>query len=129
MNTASINVLIVEDDAVNLVIAEQMLRKAGYQVSTRHNGEQAIEAVKEQAFDVILMDIEMPLMDGLEATPSIRRTPNGQRIPIIALTAHTIPEKLEEIRRAGMDDYLIKPFDLQKFEGMMNKHAHNWDGE
>ncbi len=125
MNPESINILIVEDDAVNLLIAEQMLRKAGYQVSSRHNGEQAIEAVRDSVFDVILMDIEMPLMDGLEATPSIRKMPNGQRVPIIALTAHTIPEKLDEIHRAGMDDYLIKPFDLRKFEGMISKHTKN----
>jgi CheY-like chemotaxis protein len=116
-------ILIVEDDEVNLLIAEHILRRAGHEVISADNGEAAVEAVREGQFDLILMDIEMPIMDGLEATPLIRALPGGEQIPIIALTAHTIPEKLAEIHQAGMNDYLIKPFELPKFEAVVDKYT------
>jgi len=122
MSTLPKNILIVEDDEVNLMIAEHTLSKAGYRVSSANNGEQAIRMITEHAFDLILMDIEMPLMDGLEATPVIRAISHAREVPIIALTAHTIPEKLAEIREAGMDDYLIKPLELAKFEVIAQKY-------
>jgi CheY-like chemotaxis protein len=118
-------ILIVEDDDVNLLIAEHLLKRAGHQVTSADNGESAVEAVRATAYDLILMDIEMPIMDGLEATPLIRQLPFGQQVPIIALTAHTIPEKLAEIHQAGMDDYLIKPFELPKFDAIAEKYLNS----
>ena len=74
------------------------------------------EAVREERFDLIIMDIEMPIMDGLEAIPHIRKLPHGQNTPIIALTAHSLPEKLQKIHEVGGDDYLLKPFDEDKLQ-------------
>ena len=115
-------ILVVEDDEVNLMIAEHILNKEGFSVITVENGEEAIEIVKTQQFGMILMDIEMPIMDGLEATQAIRKMEHGRRIPIIALTAHAIPEKIQEIRSAGMDDYIAKPFDPKKLKVIINKY-------
>lgn len=115
-------ILVVEDEDVNLLIARHILDKGGYDVFTVNNGESAVEIVEAEEFDLILMDIEMPIMDGLEATPLIRKLPNGQQIPIIALTAHSIPEKLAQFTEAGIDDYIIKPFDGAKFEPIANQY-------
>jgi CheY-like chemotaxis protein len=115
-------ILVVEDDEVNLMIAQHILGKEGFAVSTVNNGEEAIDIVKTEYFDLILMDIEMPIMDGLEATPIIRTMENGRNIPIIALTAHSMPEKIEEFKGAGLDDHIIKPFDGQKFKTISDKY-------
>ena len=115
-------ILVVEDDEINLLIAEHILGKAGYLVSKVNNGEEAIEIMKNETFDLILMDIEMPIMDGIEATPVIRNLENGRSIPIIALTAHSMPEKIEEFKTAGLDDYIIKPFDGDKFRVISEKY-------
>ncbi|MDW3649442.1 MAG: response regulator [Bacteroidia bacterium] len=115
-------ILVVEDDEVNLMIAEHILGKEGHSVKSAINGEQAINYVQDESFDLILMDIEMPIMGGLEATPIIREMQNGKAIPIIALTAHSIPEKLEEFMHAGMNGYIIKPFDGTKFQKVSEKY-------
>ncbi|MEL6676388.1 MAG: response regulator [Bacteroidota bacterium] len=114
-------ILVVEDDEVNLLIAEHILGKEGYEVTSVDNGESAVDIIKNQRFDLILMDIEMPIMDGLEATPLIRAEQNGAQVPIVALSAHTIPEKIAEFRQAGMDDYILKPFDGKKFQTIAAK--------
>ena len=115
-------ILVVEDDDVNLMIADYVLGKAGFSVVAVDNGEAAVEMASKERFDLILMDIEMPIMSGLEATPLIRQLPNGKDIPIIALTAHSMEEKLEEFKSAGIDDCLIKPFDKEKFQIIANKY-------
>ena len=104
------------------MIAQHILGKEGFIVSTVNNGEEAIDIVKKELFDLILMDIEMPIMDGLEATPIIRGMENGKNIPIIALTAHSMPEKIEEFKGAGLDDHIIKPFDGTKFRSISDKY-------
>ena len=115
-------ILVVEDDEVNLMIARHILGKEGFEVSTVNNGEEAIDIVQRELFDLILMDIEMPIMDGLEATPIIRELANGKNIPIIALTAHSMPEKIEQFKGAGLDDHIIKPFDGNKFKVISDKY-------
>ncbi len=124
MNNLGRRILVVEDDEVNLMIAEHILGRAGFRVSTVNNGEEAIEIVNREAFDLILMDIEMPIMDGIEATPLLRKIPHGQTVPIIALTAHSMPEKLAEFKSAGMNDYIIKPFDGNKFQVIVDKYLN-----
>ena len=116
------HILVVEDDDINLMIAEHILGKEGYIVSSANNGEEAIEMVSQGVYDLILMDIEMPIMGGLEATPLIRQLDVGKDIPIIALTAHSIPEKLQEFTAAGMNDFIIKPFDGKKFQSISEKY-------
>ncbi|MEL7339676.1 MAG: response regulator [Bacteroidota bacterium] len=122
MTATGKRILVVEDDEVNLMIAEHILGRAGFTVSTVNNGEEAIEIVAKEQFDLILMDIEMPIMDGVEATPIIRQSDNGAQIPIIALTAHSMQEKLDEFKAAGMNDYIIKPFDGTKFQEIVDKY-------
>lgn len=115
-------VLLVEDDEINLIIASHFLLKNGINIRKANNGVEAIDILKQNSFDLILMDIEMPIMDGLEATPIIRQMEGNGQIPIVALTAHSHPEKIEEFEQAGMDGYILKPFDQQKMDDMIQKY-------
>jgi len=118
----SSKILIVEDDEVNVVIVTYLLQKEGFAVDTASNGEDAVSMVQDNVYDLILMDIEMPIMNGLDATKSIRSLPQGGNIPIIALTAHTVDEKLREIRKAGMNDFLLKPLDKAKTANLVKRY-------
>jgi CheY-like chemotaxis protein/nitrogen-specific signal transduction histidine kinase len=104
-------VLLVEDNAVNRTLAQRLLQKRGFSVAIAVDGKQAIAAVENADFDVILMDIQMPEMDGFEATAEIRKhqSNNGRRTPIIALTAHALNEDRDRCFSAGMDAYVTKP--------------------
>ena len=115
-------ILIVEDDEVALIVAEHILTKQGFEVTKVDNGEEAVDIIKDEYFDLILMDIEMPIMSGLEATHMIRKGKNGQNIPIIALTAHSTPEKIREFLQAGINDYILKPLDQEKFKTISEKY-------
>ena len=105
------SVLLVEDNAVNRTLAQRLLQKRGFSVSIAVDGKQAIAAMQDAEFDVILMDIQMPEMDGFEATAEIRKRQknSGRRTPIIALTAHALKEDRERCLSAGMDAYVTKP--------------------
>ena len=105
-------VLLAEDNAVNRMVAVRTLEKRGHTVVVAVNGEEAVAAVARDSFDVILMDVQMPKMDGLEATQAIRKSEigTGRHIPIIALTAHAMREDRERCISAGMDAYISKPF-------------------
>jgi CheY-like chemotaxis protein len=112
----SVNILLVEDSLVNQKLAATVLRKQGHNVSVASNGREALGALESQAFDLILMDVQMPEMDGLEATRAIRekeRTTGGH-IPIIALTAHALDRDRERCLDAGMDDYIAKPIHARR---------------
>ncbi len=103
-------VLVVEDNAVNQMVARRMLEKIGCKVYVAGNGIEAVGAVTQFSYDLILMDISMPEMDGIAATKKIRKLQkNGENVPIIAMTAHAMKEEKEEFLAAGMDDYLQKP--------------------
>jgi CheY-like chemotaxis protein len=104
-------VLLVEDNAVNRTLAQRLLLKRGFTVSIAVDGKQAIAAMHNAEFDLILMDIQMPEMDGFEATAEIRKREKltGRRTPIIALTAHALKEDRERCLAAGMDAYVTKP--------------------
>jgi CheY-like chemotaxis protein/HPt (histidine-containing phosphotransfer) domain-containing protein len=103
-------ILLAEDNAVNRQVAEGLLRKRGHEVVTVRDGVEAVRTALDGTFDLVLMDIQMPVMDGLEAARRIRaREPEGP--PIIALTAHAFAEERERCRAAGMDDFLAKPFE------------------
>ncbi|WP_095598666.1 ATP-binding protein [Pseudomonas sp. PIC25] len=111
------DVLLVEDNPVNQTVIEAMLRSLGYSVSLVGDGAQAVRRVENQAFDAILMDCRLPVLDGYEATRQIRRLDGGARVPIIALTANALQGDREICLAAGMNDYLAKPFkraDLQQ---------------
>jgi signal transduction histidine kinase/ActR/RegA family two-component response regulator len=105
-----LRVLVVEDNPVNQRVTASVLRHAGHEVRTAETGTAAVSAVGEERFDVVLMDCQMPEMDGYEATRRIRALEEGGgRTPIIALTAHDLKGDRERCLRAGMDDYLAKP--------------------
>jgi signal transduction histidine kinase/FixJ family two-component response regulator len=104
-------VLLAEDILINQIIAIEMLKSAGYAVDVADNGIEAVDAVQHQPYDVVLMDVHMPSMDGLDATRKIRELPAPRgRVPIIALTADAVAGVREQYLAAGMDDFLSKPF-------------------
>lgn len=108
---SSCRVLLVEDNAVNRTIATKLLEKRGHVVVAVENGALAVEITASEAFDVVLMDIQMPVMDGLTATTKIREREHttGRHVPIIAVTAHALDDDRRRCLAAGMDDFLPKP--------------------
>ena len=129
-----IHILLAEDYPTNQKVAVRHLANAGYQVDLAENGQLAVEASKAQAYDLVLMDIQMPVMDGLDAAKAIRAlearpgdgpgvTPARRRTPIVALTAHAAPEFLDRCREVGMDDCLIKPLRRKALLDMVEKWA------
>ena len=107
-----LRILLAEDNKINQKYATLLLEKSGHMVVVAENGRQAVEAVQRQDFDVVLMDIQMPEMDGLQATGRIRALEAPRSgIPIIAMTAHAMAGAREEYLAAGMDDYIAKPFE------------------
>jgi len=107
---ATLRVLLAEDNPVNQQVAVAMLVKRGHEVHVSSNGREALQAVQERDYDAVLMDIQMPEMDGFEATHAIRALPKGRDLPIIGLTAHALSGERERCLSHGMTDYLAKPF-------------------
>lgn len=104
------NVLVVEDNATNQIVASRLLSNMGCRVDCVDDGRQAIEAVARRHYDAILMDINMPVMGGLEATERLRALPKiGPKLRIIALTAYTMEEDIQSVETAGMDGFVSKP--------------------
>src|SRR6267143_783133 len=106
----TLRVLLAEDNPVNQQVAVAMLVKRGHEVHVSSNGREAVDAVQDRDYDVVLMDIQMPEMDGFEATHAIRALPKGKDLPIIGLTAHALSGERERCLSHGMTDYLAKPF-------------------
>jgi CheY-like chemotaxis protein len=108
----SLRILLAEDNKINQQLVTLLLRKADHHVDVVDNGELAVEAVRNGEYDVVLMDVQMPILDGVEATRRIRALPPPRNaVPIIALTAHAMAGAKEEYLADGMDDYLSKPID------------------
>jgi CheY-like chemotaxis protein len=107
----TLRILLAEDNPVNQRLAQLMLEKAGHVVVIASNGAEAVEHVRNEAFDIVLMDIHMPVMDGLEATRAIRKQEqqSGKKVPIVALTAYAMTGDRERFLREGMDGYVSKP--------------------
>lgn len=124
-NLASVSrkILIVEDNEANQVVLNRMCSKMNYRVEIAGNGKSALEILKTDIFDIILMDIQMPIMDGVEATRIIREgeKKSGQHIPIIALTAYALKGDKEKFLNLGMDDYLSKPVIMENLYESIEK--------
>jgi PAS domain S-box-containing protein len=119
-------VLLVEDNAINQRVACRFLERLGCEVQVVGDGAQAIEAFQRGTFGFILMDMQMPVMDGLEATRHIRELEAGRRrTPIVALTANAMMGTLERCLEAGMDDYLTKPLDISRLEDVLERFMGN----
>lgn len=103
-------ILLVEDNPVNQLVAKGMLSKLGCDVRVAAHGGEALSLLEQKTFDLVLMDCNMPVMDGYEATRQIRQRGRWPKLPIVALTANAMPEERERCRSAGMNDYLAKPF-------------------
>jgi signal transduction histidine kinase/ligand-binding sensor domain-containing protein/CheY-like chemotaxis protein len=119
-------ILLAEDNVVNQKVAARVLEKEGFIVDVASDGRQAVDAWRRGTYDLILMDCQMPQLDGYEATREIRReereTSSVRRIPIIALTAHAMKGAADDCRRAGMDDYLTKPLDREQLRRCLKEH-------
>ena len=119
-------VLLAEDNAVNRTLATRLLQKHGHTVVVVENGRQALEALERETVDLVLMDVQMPEMDGLEATAAIREKEKktGDHLPIIALTAHAMKGDREKCLAAGTDDYLTKPIRTADLFAAVERLAH-----
>ncbi|MBC8434004.1 MAG: response regulator [Desulfobacterales bacterium] len=137
-NRKEIQILLVEDYPTNQKLAMKHLQTAGYQVDLADNGQQAVEAFKRKQHDLILMDIQMPVMGGYEATKAIRNleielskigdkkdSAKSEKIPIIAMTAHALKGYKEKCLEAGMDDYLTKPFRRKELLDIVEKWSRS----
>jgi len=118
------SVLLVDDNKISQKVVAAMLRKAGSKVDTVGNGKEALSQLQKKHYDMILMDCQMPVMDGYEATLSIRAMSEPLRsIPIVALTAHSLKHELQACRDCGMDDQLVKPVDRKKLLETVDKYS------
>ena len=110
-------ILLVEDNAINQEIAVELLQQRGIAVDVANNGVEAVQAVTNKVYDLVLMDIQMPIMDGFEATRQIRQIPGCsiQELPIVAMTAHAMGGDYENSLSAGMNDHITKPINPKQF--------------
>ena len=123
MSINKINVLIVEDDEISASVACTMLQRLGCRVTLANNGAEAVEYFRHNEYDVILMDWQMPVMDGIEATARIRTMPSGLITPIVGTSQRA---GRIECLAAGMNDLMPKPFLLERLRDMLTKWTH-WE--
>jgi CheY-like chemotaxis protein len=120
-----LRVLIAEDNQINQLVLEKMLTLVGHKVESVDNGADALAALGEVPYDVVLMDCQMPVMDGYEATRQLRsREGEGRRTVVIAVTANAFQEDVDKCRECGMDDYLPKPIRKEDLYAMLRKWSH-----
>jgi len=114
-------ILLVEDNSVNRKVAVGILDKCGYDITTAEDGQAAIETLERKSFDLVLMDLQMPRMDGFEATRIIRASDRWRDLTVVAMTAHAMKGDRERCMEAGMDDYITKPLKAEELQQMVDK--------
>jgi PAS domain S-box-containing protein len=114
-------VLVVDDDPIDQAVAAELLGDAGFEVQQADHGQQALDLLAAHRFDLVFMDIRMPVLDGLSATAALRRLPGCSELPVIAMTANVMPEDIEHCRAAGMNDWLAKPLEPDSLVRMVVK--------
>ena len=121
-----LSILVVDDDELNQRMMRLILKREGHLIECVSNGLEAVNAVKARAFDIILMDLQMPVMDGVEASRQIRKLEmDGGRVFIVALTASYLPERGRELYEAGIDNYLAKPFEVEHLRHILQYGLEN----
>ncbi len=120
----ALNILLAEDDAISQFATAKLLDRLGHRITTAENGRRALDVLREERFDLVLMDIQMPVMDGLQATKTIRAGEAGRNnasIPIVALTAYAMSGDREKFLEAGINDYLAKPLEMDILRSVLKK--------
>lgn len=125
--TQPLSILLVEDNQVNQLVASSLLKKLGHRVDHADNGSRALEALKNAPYDLVLMDCQMPVMDGYEATRKIRENPEWRDLPVIAVTANVMQGDREDCIAAGMNDYITKPYNREELRRAINRWSHRDD--
>ncbi len=115
-------ILVVEDNSVNLRVVQEILAQTGCAVRGAANGREALGLLMQETFDLVLMDVQMPVMDGYQATQAIRRLPGLERLPVVAMTAHAMAGDREKCLAAGMNEYLTKPIDRKVFFASLRRY-------
>jgi len=123
LSTAKI--LLVDDSEINRELTREVLSSWGLSVSMANNGQESIDKLKNNSFDLVLMDVQMPVMDGYDATKIIRKQLQLNSMPIIAMTAHAMHGDREKMISIGMDDYISKPFKLESFFNILDRWLNN----
>ena len=124
-NLAGIKLLLAEDNEINQQVARELLQKVGVQLVVADNGQEAVDLVDKEAFDGVLMDLQMPVMDGLEATRRIREQKSAEAFPIIAMTANAMAGDRERCLAVGMNDHVAKPVVPEEMYAMLSKWITN----
>jgi two-component system sensor kinase len=127
----ALRILLAEDGPINQEVAVGLLELKGHEVEVADNGKEALEALRRQTFDLVLMDVEMPEMDGLEATRAIRaqEETTGEHVPIVAMTAHALTGFRERCIEAGMDGYISKPIGSEELDRVLGSITAPGDRE
>lgn len=118
-----LDILLVEDNDINQRLAVALLQREGHRITLADNGQMALDTLARQRFDLVLMDMMMPVFDGLQATRCFRATERGSRTPIVAMTANVMPGDRERCLQAGMDDYLAKPVSMPELHRVLARFA------
>jgi len=123
VDLSHLKLLVAEDNQINQIVIKNMLESFGINPVIVENGEEAVKIIKEQEFDMVLMDCQMPVLDGYKATALIRKLPNTKNIPIITLTADVMPEDITRAFEAGCNAHLAKPIDIDKLNACLKEYA------
>lgn len=125
----SYSILLVDDNELNLKLAQEILVASGYEVRAAVRGEQAIQMATARRPDLILLDIRLPDIDGLEVLRRLRSFPEIKNVPVVAMTAQAMPGDVERFVAAGCDGYIQKPISLQAFRAEVQRHLTTTAGE
>jgi len=118
-----LRILLVEDNEVNQMVASTLLKKMGHHIEVAENGQLAIEALQQRHFDLVLMDCQMPVMDGFETTQRIRKNPAWRELPVIAVTANVMQGDRDDCFACGMNDYITKPYNRSQLSAAITRWA------